>query len=211
VGQILEATRVLVGDDAPTRAGLRQVLEAGGFVVCAEAGDAAGAVDAAVRERPDVCVVAMEMPGSGIAATAQITAKLPGARVVVLTSSGAEADFLDSLRAGAIGYLPKSIAPASLTRALRGVAAGEAALSRRLVATLVEEYRRRGRSRRFDGAQLTRREWDVLELLREGLSTAQIASRLFVAPETVRTHVSALVRKLRVTDRKALVRLLRKR
>jgi DNA-binding NarL/FixJ family response regulator len=207
---------VLVADDhPPTRAGVRLALANGGFTVC-EVGDAQSAVEAAVRERPDICLLDIHMPGSGIAAAAQISGLLPDAAIVMLTVSRDDSDLFDALRAGASGYLLKDIDPARLPLALEGVLAGEAALPRGLVARLVQEFRTRARSKRRlagapPGAQLTDREWDVLELLREGLSTAQIASRLAIAPVTVRRHVSEILRKLRVTDRAAAVRLLEER
>ena len=206
--------RVLVADDhVPTRAGVRAVLEEDGFELCAEAGDADGAVAAALRERPDVCLLDIRMPGGGIAAAARISTALPETAIVMLTVSRDDADLFDALRAGASGYLLKDIERGRLPGALRGVLAGEAPLPASLVARLVEEFRHRDRRRRLliasrPGVQLREREWEVLELLHEGLSTAEIARRLFVAEVTVRSHVSAILRKLRVPDRKAAVELL---
>jgi DNA-binding NarL/FixJ family response regulator len=208
---------VLIADDhPPTRAGVRLALEQGGFAVCAEVGDAGSAVDAALRQRPDICVLDIHMPGSGIAAAAQISKQLPQAAIVMLTVSRDDSDLFDALRAGASGYLLKDIDPARLPVALEGVLAGEAALPRGLVTRLVQEFRTRARSKRLlagvaPGERLTDREWDVLELLREGQSTAQIAERLAIAPVTVRRHVSEILRKLRVTDRAAAVRMLEER
>ena len=207
---------VLVADDhPPTRAGVRLALERGGFAVCAEVGDAGGAVEAALRERPDICLLDIHMPGGGIAAAAEISRRLPDAVIVMLTVSREDADLFDALRAGAAGYLLKDIDPARLPVALEGVLAGEAALPRGLVTRLVQEFRTRSKSKRllagFAGAKLTDREWDVLELMREGQSTAEIAARLAIAPVTVRRHISEILRKLRVTDREAAVRLLDER
>jgi DNA-binding NarL/FixJ family response regulator len=206
-------TRVLVADDHPaTRAGVRAALEAAGFEVCCEAADAERAVEGALRERPDVCLLDINMPGNGIAAAGRIRRQLPETAVVMLTVSSEDEDLFDALRAGASGYLLKDIDPARLPHALRGVLDGEAALPRTLVARVLEEFRGRGdrkltlRGRRT--ATLTAREWDVLELMREGLSTAAIAERLFVEPVTVRTHVSAILRKLQVADRKSALKLL---
>jgi DNA-binding NarL/FixJ family response regulator len=156
------------------------------------------------------------MPGGGIAAAAEISSRLPEAAIVMLTVSRDDADLFDALRAGASGYLLKDIDPARLPLALEGVLAGEAALPRGLVARLVEEFRSRSKSKRLlsaspHAARLTDREWDVLELLREGLTTAEIAARLAIAPVTVRRHVSEILRKLRVPDREAAVRLLGRR
>jgi DNA-binding NarL/FixJ family response regulator len=207
-------TSVLVADDhAPTRAGVRAALEAQGFRVCAEAADADGAVEAALREQPDVCLLDIRMPGSGIAAAAAISSSLPDTGIVMLTVSHDEDDFFDALRAGAAGYLFKDTDPRRLPVLLREVIEGDGVLSPGLVAKLIEEFRERGRRRRLHvpgsrGVELTSREWEVLNLLRQGLTTAQIAQRLFIEEVTVRTHVSAILRKLRVADRRAAVRLL---
>ena len=206
--------RVLIADDhPPTRAGVRIALEAGGFFVCAEAADAPGAVAAARRERPDVCLLDINMPGNGIQAAEDISHELPETAVVMLTVSRTDADLFDALRAGASGYLLKDIDPARLPIALHGVLEGEAALPRHLVALLIEEFRERQRRRRIPlrgrrGIELTDREWEVLELMRQGAATDEIAARLFISPVTVRTHVSAILRKLRVPTREASVELL---
>jgi DNA-binding NarL/FixJ family response regulator len=205
--------RVVVADDhPPTRLGVRLALEEDGFAVVAEAATAPGAVRAALEHRPDVVLLDVHMPGSGIAAARTLSRELPDAAVVMLTVSRDDGDLFDALRAGARGYLLKDIEPARLPHALRGVLSGEAALPRGLVAKLVEEFRGRERTpSRGVGptASLTSREWEVLELLRQGLSTADIATRLFVTPVTVRTHVAAVLRKLKVDSREAAVALVR--
>ena len=206
--------RVLIADDqARTRASVRAALEDdGGFVVCAEAADAASAMDLALETRPDACLLDINMPGSGIAATARIAAALPGTPIVILTVSRDDTDLFDALRAGASGYLLKDLGDDQIAPSLRRVLAGEACLPGTLVARLVEEFRDREHRRIAiapeQAARLTGREWDVLELMREGLSTGDIAARLFVSPTTVRSHVSAVLRKLHVADREAAVRLL---
>jgi CheY-like chemotaxis protein len=121
--------RVVIADDhVPTRTGVRLALEQGDMLVCAEAPSAQAAVSAALRERPDVCLLDINMPGNGIKAAAEISARLPETAVVMLTVSSADEDIFDSLRAGARGYLLKDMDPARLPAALRGVLAGEAAL-----------------------------------------------------------------------------------
>jgi DNA-binding NarL/FixJ family response regulator len=214
---VSDRVRVVVADDHPAlRQSVRMGLESNGFEVCAEASNAAGAVEAALRERPDVCLIDIHMPGSGIAAAGRITLELPDTAVVMLTVSRNDADLFDSLRAGASGYLLKDMDPARLPDALKGVLSGEAALPRALVARLIDEFRERGRRRRVPlvGGRpvvLTSREWEILDFLRQGLSTAEMAERLFVSKVTVRRHVSAILKKLRVSDRDAARRLLDER
>lgn len=206
-------TVVIADDHAPTRAGVRCALEDGGFEVVAEVNRGDDAVDAAIRERPDVCVLDINMPDSGIAAAARITERLPGTAVVMLTVSREDEDLFAALRAGALGYLLKDMDPGRLAAALHGVLSGEAALPRTLVARLVQEFRTPERNRsvplvRRRGAKLTEREWEVLELLRKQSTTAEIAQRLGLSDVTVRRHVSSILAKLRVPDRRAMARLL---
>ena len=204
-------TRVLLADDHPaSRAGVRAVLEAHGFEVVGEVGDAAAAIDAAQRERPDLCLLDIHMPGSGIHAAAEISRALPETAIVMLTVSRSDDDLFDALRAGASGYLLKDMDPARIPHALRGVLEGEAALPRSLTARLVDEFRHRGRRRIVPlkgerGVELTSREWQVLELMKEGLTTAEIAGRLFVTRVTVRRHVGSILRKLRVGSRQEAI------
>jgi DNA-binding NarL/FixJ family response regulator len=205
---------VLVADDhAPTRAGVRAALGDGGFTVVAEAACADATVEGALRERPDVCLLDIHMPGGGIAAAARIAERLPATAVVMLTVSREDEDLFAALRAGAVGYLLKDMDAARLAPALRGVVAGEAALPRTLVARVVAEFRSAERRPslplvRRRGARLTAREWEVLELLRERRTTAEIAHRLGLSAVTVRRHVSSILAKLRVPDRRAMARLL---
>ena len=205
--------RVLVADDhAPTRAGVRASLDAEGFEVIGEASNARAVVGLAVELSPDVVLMDIHMPGGGIAAADEISRELPDCAVVMLTYSRDDDDLFDSLRAGARGYLLKDMDPDRLGPALHGVLAGEAALPRSLVSRVLEEIQGRTRRKLFVKAQrptqLTSREWEVMELLREGLSTEEVAERLFIAPGTVRVHVSSVLKKLRVPDRAAAIRVL---
>lgn len=207
------AWRVILADDhPPTRAGVRYTLEKAGMEVVAEAPDAAGAVTAALRFQPDICLLDIHMPGSGIAAAREITRELPDTRVVMLTVSRDDEDLFEALRAGALGYLLKDMDPDRIANALEGVLAGEAALPRTLLARVMDEFRVRGQRRLRlpgrKGADLTEREWEVLHLLRDGLTTAEIAERLYVSAATVRSHVASVIKKLRVPDREAAIRLL---
>jgi DNA-binding NarL/FixJ family response regulator len=209
------AYRVLIADDhPPTREHIREILEEeSDFEVSAEAADAAGAVSSAVAEMPDLCILDIRMPGSGIAAAWEITARLPGTKVVMLTVSRDDRDLFAALRAGAAGYLLKDIPPAEFADELRVVMSGEVALPANLVTRLAAEFRDRAPRRRriiagADLPPLTSREWEVLELLRQGATTGEIASRLSVSPATVRSHVGGILHKLRVPDRESAIRLL---
>jgi two-component system nitrate/nitrite response regulator NarL len=206
--------RVLIADDhPPTRAGVRAALERDGFVVCAEVSTAQEAVDEALRTAPEICLLDIHMPGSGIAAAATIAEALPQTDVVMLTVSDGDDDLFDALQAGAAGYLLKDTNPARLGPALRGLLNGEALLPRPLVAKLIAEFRDQSARRRLPifgprGVQLTRREWQVLEFMRDGLTTGEIAARLFVSRSTVRTHIAAILRKMDAPTREAALELL---
>jgi len=206
--------RVLVADDhAPTREDIRAAVDADPrFTVVAVAGDAADAVQAALRERPDLALLDMRMPGSGAAAAWEITARLPATRAVMLTVSRSDEDLFAALRAGASGYLLKTMPFDGIGDELATVLEGQVSLAPELVTRLVEEFRDSAPRRRAllgqgAGTQLTSREWQVLDLLRQGLATSEIARRLYVSPATVRSHVAAVLRKLRVPDRDAAIRL----
>ena len=208
-----EAIRVLVADDhPPARLGVRMALEAsGGFEVCAEAKDATEAIDFALEHHPRVCLLDVRMPGGGIEAASRISHLLPDTDVVMLTMSREEQDLFAALEAGASGYLLKDTDPERLPEALKGVLRGEAAIPRHLVTRLVGEFQGRDHHHASpagsESPQLTEREWEVLESMRQGLSTAEIAEKLFVTQVTVRTHIASTLRKLQVPDRLSAVRL----
>lgn len=207
--------RVVMADDhTRMRTRIREALEVGGcVVVVGEGASAADAIALALEHRPDVALLDIHMPGNGITAAREIARSLPATAVVMLTASAEDADLFDSLRAGASGYLLKDTDPAVLVDELRRALEGEAAMSRRLVGRIMEEFRspatprfvRRSRA----SARLSAREWEVMELLGEGLTTDEVAKRLFVSPTTVRVHVSSVLRKLRVKDRASAFKLLR--
>lgn len=206
------AVSVVIADDhRPTVELTEEILTAAGFDVVATAGDAAGAVKAARRHRPDVCLLDIQMPGSGIDAARAISEALPDTAVVMLTVSRDDNHLFDALRAGARGYLVKGTDPDAMVEALRAVLAGEPALSPGLAMRIIEQFRA-GRSRRVyvperGAVTLSPREAEVLELLRQGLRTDQIARRLYVAPVTVRTHVASILKKLNASDRQEVIRM----
>jgi DNA-binding NarL/FixJ family response regulator len=202
---------VLVEDQALVRTAVRRWLETGGFDVVAEAEDAAAGTDAVLRERPDLCLMDIELPGGGINATREIKRRAPETTVVMLTSSDDHDDLIESIQAGASGYLLKDMNPDRLPAALRGALAGEAAVPRTLAAQLITAIQTQGRRRTVVGrngrAELTAREVEVLELLSDGLTNAAVAERLSISPVTVRRHASEVVRKLGVKNREEAVAL----
>ena len=201
--------RVLIADDhPPTRLGVRLTLEEAGMEVVAEVASAQAAVAATVERKPDIALLDIQMPGSGIAAARDIAARSPEVAVVMLTVSRDDADLFRALSEGARGYLLKDTDPARLPEALLGIIDGEAVLPRALVERLVADFKLRdGAGSRRSGplAKLTEREWEILDLLRQGMSTGQIAAKLFVTQVTVRSHVSAILRKLHVANRESAI------
>lgn len=203
----------MADDHAWIRGKVRQALEAGDWEVCGEGATAQEAIQLAMEHRPDVVLLDISMPGNGIYAAQEISRALPEAAVVMLTQSADDEDLFDSLRAGASGYLLKSTDPAALADVLRGVLSGEAAMSPALVTRILQEFRapsrRVLRRKSAAAAKLSPREWEVMELLAQGLSTEDVANKLFVSPTTVRVHVSTVLRKLRVKDRESAFHVLR--
>jgi DNA-binding NarL/FixJ family response regulator len=205
------APSIVIADDHPAiRLGVRMALMRGGFKVVAEAADCEGAVSAVLRECPDVCLLDVRMPGGGIQAAERISQASSSTSVVMLTVSSRTDDVLASLRAGAVGYLPKDTHPDRLPAALCGVLKGEAALPRVLVGLVLNEFRDYTAAAadpvRVGEVELTARESEILRMLRSGLTTAEIGDILSLSPITVRRHISAGVAKLGVADRNAAIR-----
>ena len=214
------ALRVLIADDhAPSRDDIQRALERDErFSVCASVADAAEAIQAAVRERPDVCLLDIRMPGSGLAAAWEIAARLPQAKIVMLTVSDDDADLFAALRAGAARISAEDDEPAAAAgRARTGCSRvrrpcpgrwSRACLSSSAGASPAGASRWRTTA---CGQRLTSREWEVLALLAQGLSTGEIARRLMLSTVAVRVHIAAIVRKLGVSDRAAAIDLFRQR
>lgn len=200
--------RVLVVDDHPMwRDGVRADLEAHRDIrVVAEADDVDGAVAAAARERPDVALVDLNLPGPpGTVAIRTIAERLPDTRLLVLSASAAEPDVLEAVKAGASGYLLKSATGAELVDAVRQVAAGEPVFSPSLAALVLGEFRRVAAG--DDGAQqLTDREREVLRLVAKGRTYREIAERLVISVRTVQNHVQSILDKLQLQGRYELMR-----
>jgi DNA-binding NarL/FixJ family response regulator len=195
--------RVVIADDQPLmRAGFRAVLEASGEMeVVAEAADGNAAVAAARRHRPDVVLMDIRMPElDGIEATR----RLPGQRVLILTTFGLDDLIIAALRAGASGFLLKDAPTDQVLDAVRAVAAGDAVLSPAVTRRLLDQVGRRlpaAVSRDAGLEALTEREREVLRMLAAGLSNQEIAQALVVSEATVKSHVSSLLGKLGLRDR----------
>ena len=197
--------RVVVVDDEPlVRQGLRLVLELEpGLEVVAEGSDGAQAVELVRHHRPDLVLLDVRMPGvDGIEATRRICAspELATTRVVVLTTFADDALLISAVRAGASGYLLKSMAPHDIRASVRAVAEGRTMLAPALMDRLIQEFADRRRERAPALDRLTERETDVLRALAAGRSNQEIADSLFVSEGTVKTHVAAILRKLGLRD-----------
>ncbi len=167
--------------------------------VCAEAGDAEGAIRAATDSIPDLCLIGRDLPGDGLVAVQGIRAAVPTAKVAVLAQGESPDDFLEAIRAGAVGYVAASSSAEQLRRAVRAMIANEAAVPRAMILDLMLELRLLTATQ-----EITTREAQVLAMLRRGHTTAAIAQVLGIAPVTVRRHISDLVRKAGVTGRSEL-------
>jgi DNA-binding NarL/FixJ family response regulator len=192
----------LIADYGLIRLGVRKALEDDvGIEVCAEAGTADEAIAEADATHPDVCLIGWDIPGGALTAIRGIFEVGPRSGIVILASTQDVEELLEGLRAGAVGYVPGNASSEGLRRVIRGVMADEAAVPRSMVRDLVLELR----ATRLGTRGITHREAQVLAMLRLGLATADIAERLRISPVTVRRHISDLVQKLDVEDRKALI------
>jgi DNA-binding NarL/FixJ family response regulator len=195
---------VLVVDDQElVRTGFRLILDAEPDLhVAGEAADGRHAIDQATRLRPDVVLMDVRMPLlDGIAATRAILAQPPAPKIIMLTTFDVDEFVYGALSAGASGFLLKDVAAERLFDAVRVVAAGDALLDPSVTRRLVSEFARLRPRRPPTLDELTPRETEVLRLLAEGLSNAEIAARLVVSDETVKTHVSRVLLKLNLRDR----------
>jgi DNA-binding NarL/FixJ family response regulator len=163
------------------------------------------------RTRPDVCLLDISMPGNGIEAARAICAEFPETTVVMLTVLADDENLFAALRAGARGYLTKGADPAHMADALRALLRGEPAMSPGIAMRILERFQdvesRRVHVPGRGFVQLSPREAEVLDLLRQGVSTGVIARRLGIAAVTVRTHIAAVLKKLNVADRREALEL----
>jgi DNA-binding NarL/FixJ family response regulator len=200
--------RIVVADDHQVvRAGFAGLLDTQpDFAVVGTASDGAEAVRICRELRPDVVLMDVRMPGvDGIEATRQLAGSATAApRILMLTTFDLDEYVYDALRAGASGFLLKDVTAERLFDAVRVIAAGEALLAPAVTRRLIDEFARRPEPSEPTGtglATLTPRETQVLRLVAEGLSNAEIAARLVVTDETVKTHVSRVLNKLGLRDR----------
>lgn len=203
---------LLVDDQEIVRAGLRTLLGVEPDIeIVGEAVNGRDAVRATARARPDVVLMDIRMPGlDGLEATSVICGPggVPSARVIILTTFDLDEYVFGALRAGASGFLLKDTDPEDLLQAIRVVAAGEALLAPSVTKRLIEEFVRQPDPRRTAPEaleSLTEREREVLTLVGQGLTNAEIASELFISPATAKTHVSRIMMKLAARDRAQLV------
>ena len=195
--------RVLIADDhAVVRQGLRTFLELQEDIdVVGDVADGAAAVEATLAQSPDVVLMDLVMPGfGGVEAIRLIRERQPQARVLVLTSFQEDEKIFPAVRAGAAGYLLKDVEPQELVRAIRAAHGGEALLHPAVAARLMDEFASEA-GQAGSASGLTDREREVLELIGCGLPNKLIARELGIAEKTVKTHVSAILAKLGVTDR----------
>lgn len=199
-------TRVVLADDHPMfREGLRFTLERAGIQVVGEAGDGEEALTVVADTEPDVVVMDLTMPRlGGLAATERLASSGARPRVLVLTLSEDDADVFAAVRVGAMGYLVKGVAADQVVSAVVALAAGNAVFGPGLAGRMLDFFARSPAQQQFP--ELSGREQEVLGHLAQGLSNLQIAELLVISPVTVRNHVTSILAKLQVTNRREAMR-----
>lgn len=193
---------LLVDDHALFREGLISLLSyQDDFTVVGEAEDAASALTRVRALKPDIVLMDIDLPGEdGVSATHRLSLELPDLMVVMLTVHDDSQTLFEAIKAGAQGYLIKSVRSRELLEQLRGLARGEAAISRRIAARILEEIQAQTDSFGPE-EELTARELEVLELVATRLSNAEIAERLVVSEHTVKNHMKNILSKLHLRNR----------
>ncbi len=208
---VAREARVLVAENDPaTLLRIQEILASSRFTICAVETNAIGAVARALSHDPGLCLLGVDIPGGGIAAAWEITARLPHTKIVMLTKSHLDRGLLTALTSGLSGYL-KTDRIERLPHVLEAVLAGEVVLPRVAVARIAAELRdsrarRRSVAELSNSARLTSREWEVMSLLCDGQGTTGIARQLGVSGGTVRSHIAGALRKLGIPDRESAVR-----
>ncbi len=210
----MEPQRLLLADDhALFRDGLARLFAyEDDFLIVAEADSATAAIEAAQRLTPDLVLMDVDMPGGGgIEATRRIKAQLPDTRVVMLTVHDDDETLFDAIKAGAQGYLVKSIRAAEMLDMLRGMVRGEAPISRAMAARILDEFSRSSRREGSEAdplASLTLREQEVLQLVAQRFTNKEIAQHLVLSEFTVKNHLSNILSKLHLRSRAEAARYL---
>lgn len=193
-------TVVLAGGQALVRAARRSVLARAGLEVVADVADASRAAKAAQLYQARLVILDWELPGGCVQAVHRIAARVPDASVIVIAPELDHAGLLSAVRAGAKGFVPETLGPSGLVRAVEVALGGDIVIPRAGVNALIEQLRDHGREQTsVDGIQLqlTRREADVMTRLRDGMTPKQIAYELQLSAVTVRRHLSSVARKAR--------------
>jgi DNA-binding NarL/FixJ family response regulator len=203
--------RVVVADDHPLlRDGVARTLEESGlFAIVGQCGSADEAIRLAQSLRPDILLLDISMPGSGLAAARRVGETAPDVKIVMLTVSEAGDDIMAALRSGAKGYVLKGVGSATLVEILTSIAKGESYVSPSLAARLLTEMRIGGRNTQNPLADLTRREEEILRLVAEGLSNKEVGLKLDLQEKTVKHHMTRILNKLQVRNRTEAAVLLR--
>ena len=197
---------MLVDDHALVRSAVRGALEAPDIEIVAEAATAEAAFDAALRTRPDLILLDVDMPGmSGLQLIRELRPRLPETQIVMLSVSGEDRNVLEAMRHGAAGYLTRDLGPEALQRTVRGLRNGDLPMSRRMAARALRLFIEGGPGAAAgDGSTLSilsGRETEVLAHLTDGLTDREIAEALVISPRTVESHVSNILRQLGVRNR----------
>ena len=203
-----QPTRVMLVDDhALVRSAVRQALATDDLEIVGEAASADEALLLAPQLAPDVLLLDINLPGTdGLRLLRELSPRLPETKIVMLTVSNDRRDLVDAVRSGAAGYLTKDLSPEALQRAVRGIRAGDLAMSRSMAADVIQHLatttnRPSGASGSDEMTGISAREREVLALLAEGLTDREIGERLGISPRTVETHVGSLLSKLGVRNR----------
>jgi DNA-binding NarL/FixJ family response regulator len=209
--------RILLADDHGLFVeGLTNLLRAGGYTVVGAARDGLEALQLARALHPDAILMDIRMPGlDGLSATRLIQAELPEIKIVMLTTSGQDADLFEAIRCGASGYLLKNLEPNQLFDYLAGLDRGEAPLSRELSASVLREFARQageletraaaGMPGAPPGPELTPREHEVLTLVAQGLSYREVGAALSLSENTVKYHMGEILHRLHLKNREQVV------
>jgi len=194
---------MLVDDHRMVRDSLRRSMEDEGFDIVGEASDGEEAVRLAGQVRPDVILMDVSMPElDGVEATRRIAAQIPETRIVMLTMHQDHDVLTNAIRAGATGYLVKDCSIEEVAATVRAAAAGELALSPELAASMLNEVRKIDATARDEHERIiTKREEEVLQLIADGCSTPEVASKLYISQKTVKNHLASIYEKLDARDR----------